>query len=366
MVIPIILTIFTFGFMILVHEFGHFIMARRAGVRVLEFSLGLGPRLVGIKKGDTDYSLKLIPFGGEVRLEGSDTKADASDPNNLESKSAWVKTKVFIGGCLMNYLTGLILFWFVGIFYGVANFDSAVTNRVGIVLKGKPAERAGIKPGDVITQIDGFPMKDGDAVMDYIHRNPGKTMEIGIQRKKDILAIRVTSESQGFDTPSGKKNLGMIGFMPDHVMIPNFKKVPVMTALADGIDKTVKFTIGPFVAVAMIVKKQLPAQMVVDSSGGPILIFQMILSFAQKGIFPLLYFAAIVNVLIGFMNLLPFPALDGARVLFLVVGLVRGKPLDPEKENMIHNVGLIILLALVFLLSYQDILRIIQGRNFIR
>ncbi|MFH0803063.1 MAG: M50 family metallopeptidase [bacterium] len=366
MVIPILLTIFTFGFMIFVHELGHFIMARRAGVRVLEFSLGLGPRLFGIKKGDTDYSIKLIPFGGEVRLEGSDTQADASDPNNLESKSAWVKMKVFVGGCLMNYLIGILLFWFVGIFYGVANFDSAVTNRVGIVLPGKPAERAGIRPGDVITEIDGLPMKDGESVMDYIHQHPEKKLTINLQRKKEILNIAVTSESQEFDTPTGKKKMGVIGFMPDHVMIPNFKKVPVLTALQDGLDKALKFTVGPFVAIAMIVKKQLPAQMVVDSSGGPILIFQMILSFARKGIFPLLYFAAIINILIGFMNLMPFPGLDGAHVLFLVIGLIRKKPIDPEKENMIHNVGLIILLVLVLLLSYQDVLRIIQGRSFIK
>lgn len=355
--------ILAFGAIIFAHELGHFIMAKKVGVRVLEFALGMGPKIFKLKRNETEYSLRIFPVGGFVKLEGEDTPlSNLNDPENFQNKTPLEKIIVIAGGCLMNYIMALILFWTVGIFFGVVSSSTTeITNRISQIIEGTPAARAGLQTGDIILAINNKFVKNGKELIEIIHNNPNKTLKILIQRRSEKFEIKIIP----LKDPKTKE--GRIGFVPELVIVDFvFEKKGIIEALKFGIIKTYEFTVAPLRVIEMLISGDIPIRTIGESSSGPIGIGHMTFILAKKGIGHLLFFIAILNVAIGFFNLIPFPALDGSRILFLGIEIIRRKPIDQRKEGLIHWIGLIILLTIVVLVTFQDILRIVQGKNFFK
>lgn len=345
-------TLLIFGLMILVHEFGHFIIAKKVGARVLDFSLGFGRKLISYRKGETEYCLRLFPLGGFVQILGEGEKGDPDDPGNFQNKTPAQKMAVLAAGPLMNYAAALLLFLFLGFVFGVPRPIN--TNVIGRIIKDMPAEKSGLRKGDRIVRINEREMT-GDEVMETIHASAGKPLTLTIQRGEETFSRSITP------VLSPNKKDGMIGFVPRPKIL--FEKKGAKAAVVSSLQVTWKITTLPFIIVADVLTKKMEARVLVESSAGPIGIAHLIFGASKEGVAFMIYLAGIINVAIGMFNLLPFLALDGGRIAFLGIGTLIGKRLEPEKEEFLHFIGLVLLLVLVALVTFQDILRIVQGKG---
>lgn len=364
----LLVVILCFGFIIFIHELGHFLMAKRVGVKVHEFALGFGPRLLYKKKDETEYCLRLFPVGGYVKMEGEDTQCeDPDDKGNFQNKTVWERIKIVASGPLMNYITALLLFWVVGLAYGVGEFY--LKPRVGEVMKGMPAEAIGLKPGDYIVEINGKPINDAITMVKTINENPDKEISIKVQRGEGNSAscFTETVKTKARKLPGTNQEIGIIGFVPDNKALDmRFERVPIGSVISDGFSQMYHYTSAPFLAMYMLVTRKMDTKMVKEGSAGPVGIGQMFFEMYKKGFRCLLYLCAVINVLVGCFNLIPFPALDGARIFILAISGIRNKPFNQEKEGFVHLVGFIILLAVVIFFTYYDILRLVKGTSFFK
>lgn len=355
--LPLIKVILVFGVLIIVHEFGHYIVAKKVGVTVHEFAFGMGPKLLSWKRGETVYSWRLFPVGGFVAIEGEDTKTnDKSDMKNMQNRSVGERLAIISAGCIMNYMLALILFFVVAVSFGVVKVPLIVEKT----LPNTPAYAVGIVPGDKIVAVNNEYMNFPD-VVEYFHNHPNQEVNLKVVRGNEELNIRVKI---AYDK---ENKIGRIGVVSSrNVFDFYFKKATVAEAALFSLERTYNITVMPFYLIKAITSKQISGKEVVESAGGPIMIGQLIFIIAQKGLPNLLYFIALLNGLIGFFNLLPFPALDGGRIVFLAIESIRKKPIDQELEGKIHWAGLILLLFIVALVSYQDIMRLIKGTPLIK
>lgn len=331
-----VLAILIFGVLILVHELGHFIVAKATGIRVEEFAIGMGPKIFGVKYGETDYSLRALPIGGYNKMSGMEPGTE-DDERGFNSKSVFQRMMVIIAGSLMNFLLAIVLFVLVFSFIGVP----ANSNVIGDTIEGFPAEQAGLKKGDQLTAINGEPVNNWLELTQIIQKNPEQNLTITVQRENTILQIDVVPKK---DPETG---LGMIGIRD------SLKTYPVWTGLKLGTERAIAILVLIVTSLVHIVTGQAPAEV-----AGPVGIVQMIGEVAQYGIGTVFNFAALLSLNLGLINLLPIPALDGSRLVFLAIEGVRGKPINPERENFVHLVGFAMLILLMILITYKDILRI--------
>lgn len=564
-----------FGFIIFIHELGHFIVARWAGIRCPEFAIGFGNKLFKFRWRGTEFSVRIFPFGGFVQMTGEEPDAEDSWHNTLEHylaeapfparpgqliayldqlkdapddrmaevrehlefskdreykdiadiegnfnyKSIPARIAVVVGGVVMNFIAALLLFWFGGFMWGVADLAPVAEPYLAEVPEG-PAKRAGFKPNDILVEVQGQPITTGQDMVREIARYPGEPIRIKVLRGKEtkefdvtpnvcsggiifepfeskmrvmmadlvdqsplrkgdvITAVdgapvegmanfvqllrdkadakKVTLEVQGRGPvelaaqsdfkirPEGKIGVapgfptrivivpdavGLItavqpgspadkaGFKPgDALGMINERLVfgksdisevlaslqgkkatvkigrdgeaqdielevppggfealgitlqPVDTAfvLEDGLTKLGKLIVQPYRIIIGLIYKPSDVKKVGKSTGGPLMIMTMIYEVSSKGLPTLLFFVALLNAAVGAFNLLPVPALDGSRLFFLILAWIRRKEMDPEKEARIHYYGLIVLLALVALISLQDVGRIVSGTKFFK
>lgn len=380
-IIGIAVVFISFGFIIFIHELGHFLMARRVGIKVHEFALGFGPKLWSRKseKDGTLYALRAFPFGGYVSMEGEDEskKADPSDSQNFQNKTNWQKIKVIAAGPLMNYAMAILLFLFTGFAFGIG--EMYLKPKVGKIIPDSPAQKIGLKEGDLIVSVNGGEIEDAMEMIGIIHRSAGKEIELKVKRGEDLFTRRVKpmekevpySPEMGDEYKTVERNgekfavIGLVGFQPDtKSMDIRFRRAPFGEVMADCAVKTYKFSISPFVAVGMMIKGQIGSKELVEGSSGPVGIGQMFFEMYAKGVPALIFFLAIINVLIGVFNLIPFPALDGARIAALFIAWLIRREFDPAKEGLVHAIGFWILMLLVIFFTYNDIVRIIKGVKF--
>jgi regulator of sigma E protease len=365
----LVVVILCFGFIIFIHELGHFLMAKRVGIRVHEFALGFGPRLISRTKGETEYCLRLFPVGGYVKMEGEDTACEnPDDSGNFQNKTVWQRIKVVASGPLMNYMVALLIFWLVGFAFGVGEFY--LKPQVGEVMKDMPAEKIGLKSGDYIVEIDGKPINDAMTMIRTINNKPDQDITIKVQRGEGASAefMTYTVRTAVREYPGNPpEKIGVIGFIPNQKALNmRFTRVPPGTVLVDGLEQMYHFTAAPMLAIYMLATRKMDAKMVKEGSAGPVGIGQMFFEMYKRGFGCLLYLCAVINVLIGCFNLVPFPALDGSRIFILAISGLIKKPFNQEKEGMVHLVGFIILLMVVVFFTYFDIVRLIQGGSFFK
>ncbi len=333
----LIAAIIAFGVMIFVHELGHFLVAKRAGVTVHAFALGFGPRLVGFRLGETDYALNLIPFGGYVRMAGEDL--DTSDePGSFRRKSVWQRMAVIAAGPGMNLLFAIILLSTLAMILGV---PVAVTNRIGSLRSDWPAQRAGLRPGDAIVAIDGRPTATGDEVVETIHQHPNTTLTLTVERNGRRFDVRVTSQVDR------DPQIGLIGFSPEVIR----DRMGLPQAVAWGVRTAGETIAGLFAGIGRMIRDGT----FLKSLSGPVGAVRYLGEAGQAaGGETFLYTTAVISIMIGIFNLLPFPALDGGRLMFLIVEAFRRRPVDPKREGYIHLVGFALLLLLLIRLTVQD------------
>lgn len=354
MILTIVSFIIVLGILIFFHEFGHYITAKWSGIRVEEFALGFGPKLISRQKGETLYSIRAVPLGGFCKMTGEfppdDDMSEEEKLNYLEArkeekcfdqKSPWKRLAVLFMGPFMNFFLAAVIFIIIFSTYGLP-IDTAGTTIIGDLIPGQPAAEAGLKVGDEIIEIDGKEVETWNELADTIHGLNGKEITIVLKRNGELIKVTLTPK---YDEKAGG---GVIGIYPKLIR----KNVGFIESLGLGIRQTwyvFKLTVMGFF---QIITGNAPADL-----AGPVMIANMVGQAAEIGLSNLLNLMAIISVNLGIINLLPFPALDGGRIVFILTELVRGKPIDPEKEGFVHTIGFVLLMILMVFIVYKDIAR---------
>jgi regulator of sigma E protease len=341
------------GILIFVHEFGHFIVARRLGVGVTKFSFGFGPKLFGVKRGETEYLVSAIPLGGYVKLVGEsdgDEVPDSLQDRSFSRKPLRVKMAVVAAGPLGNLLFAVLVFWIV--FLGGV---PALTPRIGNVLPDSPASRAGLKGGDVVVGVGGSAVSTWEELALRIRQEgAGREFPLTVRRDGTEFTVNVAPEIREGRSIFGEKvQEPRIGIVAGQEIVR--QKIGPVSALLRAGEETWKLIELTVMTVVKLVTRVLPS----DTLGGPLLIAQLAGDQARQGVSPFAYFLGLLSVNLGILNLLPIPILDGGHLLFFSIEGLRRKPLSPQARALAQQVGLAIILMLTALVFYNDIARLV-------
>lgn len=333
--------------LVVIHEYGHYIMARLAGIRVEKFSIGFGPVLFGRKFGETEFAFSLLPFGGFVKLAGESPEEAKGQPWEFQSKSALQKLAVVVAGPLMNALLAFALFTAVFV-----TGEPVLTTRIGKVLEGTPASAAGLKEGDVIRAVNGELVADWEELLDRIRATDGR-VSLTVVRGDEPMRIGITPKSQEAKDAMGKgRRVPFIGVTPS-AEIAHIPHDP-LTAARMGAERVWTMTSMIFASLAMMITGTMPFK---ESVTGPIGIYFMTQQAAEMGWAYLLYFTGSLSVSLFVLNLLPVPVLDGGHVLFILIEKLKGSPLKDSVKERMTQVGMALILLLMIFVIFQDIRR---------
>lgn len=341
----IIIAIIVFSVIILFHELGHFLLAKANGIRVNEFCLGLGPTLFGIQKGETKYSLKLFPIGGACMMEGEDE--ESTDDRAFGKKSVWARISVVAAGPLFNFLMA-----FVFAFILICNIGVDLPTLAG-VSEGYPAETAGMQAGDVILKLNHSRVHFFRDISAYTQFHPGETVTVTYERDGE--------RNETVITPQYNEEYGyyMYGFLGNTERAHG--------TVLDNLKYSV-YEVKYWISVTLnSLRALITGQVSVNEMSGPVGIVNMIgegyeesVSYGYFAAFlQMLYITIFLSANLGVMNLLPLPALDGGRLLFMIIEVIRGKRVDPDKEGMVHFIGMMLLFALMILVLFNDVRKLI-------
>ncbi len=360
MIYTILLFVLILSVLVFVHELGHFIVARKMGMRVDEFGFGFPPRLFSIKKNGTTYSLNWIPIGGFVRIKGEDG-ANRADHDSFASKKPWQRFLVLVAGVVMNFALAIILLS-VGFMMGLPSVIEGTLPKgahveqsklsVMQVLPDSPAARKGMVEGDVIVSFNTKVFATGDEARAYIAEHGKNGMDIVIEKKdRHFETIQVQSEPlKGTD----KVGIG-VAFVQTGLVSYGF-----FPAIGQGIMTTGRFTKEIFFTFGNMIKGLVMNQRVDGDLAGPIGIAVMTGQVASMGVVYLLQFAALLSINLAVINILPFPALDGGRIFFLMIEKLRRRSINERFETVTHNLGFLFLMVLIVLVTYGDVMRLFK------
>ncbi len=337
--------------LILAHELGHFITARASGVSVLEFGLGFPPRLLSIKRGETLYSLNLIPLGGFVKMAGEE---DPNVPGSLAGKGIGSRLLVLSAGSIMNFMLPILLF---STAFMIPHNELIGQVKVEEVSPDSPAARAGIKPGDIILKANGTVLNNGGDLSRYLQLNLGKEIPLLVQHQDATTeTVKVLAR---WSPPEGQGATGVLVNTANPKVIS--QHLPFWRAIPNGITASVEtFVLFKNDIIRMIIGT-VPAAVT-----GPVGIAQITGEVARTGISPLLEFAAFLSINLAIINIFPLPALDGGRIAFVIIEWIRrGKRIPAKTEALVHMIGFMTLMAFMLLVTYQDIVRIVSGESLI-
>ena len=347
--------IFVLGLLVFVHELGHFIAAKKSGIKVERFSLGFPPKLIGKKVGETEYCIGVVPLGGYVKMIGEDEFDDdyVPKPGDFMAASLWKRFIVISAGSIMNLVTAALLFfiiyWATGIPEQVK--DSTV---IGMVSPSGPADKAGMTSGSEVLSIDGITFTDFSGMAEYIKSRPNTEIAISWLMESDtIIAPLTTMEYAVKDSLGNEKIEGRIGVGPELI----YKPIGPLKALGEGISATV-FLVGQMFD---LIWKLITHQESIKGLGGPIRIAQFAGQAAQQGFLSLLGLAAFLSVNLAILNILPIPVLDGGHLVFLTIEGVKRKPVSLKGRMIAQQIGMSLLLVLMVYVTYNDIARLFGG-----
>jgi len=352
------LTVFAFliilSVLILVHEGGHFLAARRAGILVEEFGFGLPPRIWGKKIGETIYSINALPFGGFVRLYGEEKVVGRNKERAFSNKSQRVRIKILLSGVLMNLLLGTLIFCLVYSFLGIPEKINRV--KVEAVLENSPVQEAGLREGDIIDKFDGWEMKDNKTFISLTNQSLGKKVVLDIIREGEegkLLAVVVPR----VNPPQNEGPLGVvisdtkIKFYPIYQMIPK----AIYSGLLESFYWIKEISISLVKLIASVITGR--GIMGMDIAG-PVGIYKITGEVVKVGGWALIQLVGILSVNLAVFNIIPFPALDGGRVAFVLAEKFLGQRRREKIEIWANKIGMAILLALILLVTINDIKRI--------
>ncbi len=346
----VIYFIIVIGILIFIHELGHFLFAKRLGVGVLKFSLGFGPKLVGKKKGETEYVISAVPLGGYVKMMGDDPSEEAQDPEkSFSEKPLPSRLAIVAAGPGFNFLLAVVLFavlHMIGI--------PTLTTRVGEVVPDSPAMQAGILNGDKIIAAEGRKIKDFDDLRKMVMNNAGKTITFKIQRGESVFDVQITPEPMETKNIFGETvQTGVIGVKADEVVTERYN--PAM-AIFKGAKLTGSVTRLTVVSIVKIIQGKLSPKNI----AGPVGIATIVGEQARQGILSVISLTAVLSLSLGVINLVPLPALDGGHILFFAVEAVSRKPFTIRQREVAQQIGIMLLILLMVYVVYNDILRIVE------
>jgi regulator of sigma E protease len=351
--------------LVVLHEYGHFVLARLNKVRVLEFSVGFGPKVAGwtSKRSGTAYSLRALPLGGYCAMHGEDNKtseaelqrefredAPVYEDDNFQAKKPWTRLAIIAAGPIANFILCLAILFVSAIAFGVQS--DRFQPRIGPLSPNMPAQRAGMHAGDRILQIDGRSIQGGDQLVNTIHGSLGKPLRVTFDDNGEVRTVSVTPAR----CPAPQEKQGCLGFQP----VAMFERVGLADAARASLANFVFIGRQTFGSLALLVShpRQYGGQV-----SGVVGMGQAAMSIQDFGWGPYMFFAALISFALGLFNLLPLPALDGGRGAFIIAELVRGKPVDPEKEALVHITGFAVLIALMLVINFYNVVQIYQGKG---
>lgn len=435
------------GILIFVHELGHFIFAKLMNVKVLKFSLGFGPKVLGKKHGDTEYMISAVPLGGYVKMLGEDQGDEVGDEERQRAynfQPVWKRFLIVVSGPVFNIVFAAFIFILLfvsgvpvtypdigrvdenssaskaglmmgdrvlavdgkeikswndieaavdaipgkGLLFRINRRGEIIELRVfpekkaeanifgedkevwdigirplfkpeiGEVVKGSPADKAGLKKGDAAVEIEGVTIQTWYDMTDIIHKNPDRPLRFKVKRGGELMDLTITPGRSSFKISGngGKKEIGLIGVKPagnDFI-----RRYGPAGAVSLGLRMTWNWVSLTFVSIVKLIQQVIPAATI----GGPIQIFQMAGEQAAHGAMSFFMFMAVISINLGVLNLLPIPILDGGHILFLGIEAVRRKPVTERVMMISQRVGLMIILAVMVLAFYNDIMRLITGK----
>jgi len=322
--------IVVFAMLVFFHELGHFAVAKWNGILVHEFSIGMGPPVFSKRKGDTLYSLRAFPIGGYVKMEGENDESD--NPRAFSKKNPLQRLSVVFAGPFMNFVLSTVLFIALFMMLGMA------TTTIDAIQPDSPAMEAGILPGDTVTRINDVEIKTWDHLVSMINSSED-ALTIDIVRGESTYMMEVTPK---FDEETGRRLIGIS---------PTIEK-NMAGAVGASVQQVYYLTKGIF---DFLGDKITGAGKVEGELVGPVGMVKIVGEAAKLGPLNLLMLAAYFSINLGIINLLPLPALDGGRIIFILVEIVRGKPVDQEKEGFVHMIGFVLLMAFMVYMIFKDI-----------
>lgn len=338
--------IFVFGLLIATHELGHFSVAKLSGIKVLEFAIGMGPKILKFTRKETDYTLRLLPIGGYVKMLGEEE--DSDDPRAFSNQSPWKRLAVIVAGAVFNIITAIILFTLVFMNQNPSNPIVAnpkdYTTTISKVAEDSAAMDAGLKVNDKILKVDGKEVLKWDDILSTLKSNKGESVNLTVESDNTTKDIKLTPKY------NEKEKRYLVGISP------------VINAEPTGIFESIKnATTQTFTAIKQMLEffgTLITGGASMDSLGGPVAIVSMSGQAAQAGFLTLVYFAAFLSINLGVLNLIPFPALDGGWVIILLIEALTGKKIDQNKLGIINFIGFALLMILIVFVTFKDVMRL--------
>lgn len=336
------------GIIVLVHEFGHFIFAKMFGVHVYEFSIGMGPKIFSKKrknkKDETEYCIRAIPIGGFVQLAGEEIDDDKSVPKNkkMYNKPVWQRFLIMFFGAGNNFILAILILFFSGLFFGAPSMEPTVAK----LTSGYPMEEAGIEVGDKFLEVNGEKISTIDDVRIYLSvTKPGEPIEFEVEKKDGkVVTYEVSPQKEEID--------GVESYKFGIEFIEQEQKgffAPIKYAF----EKTGALFKQMFITFKLL----FTGRVGMENLSGPVGIYSIVGQTRSAGFESVLQLIALLSINVGFINLIPFPAFDGGRILFLIIEKIKGSPVNPKVENIFHSIGFILLMILLIYITFNDIVR---------
>ena len=345
----LIILILMLGVLIFVHEFGHFIVAKKCGVHVDEFALGMGPVIYKFKRKNdpTLYSLRLLPIGGFCAMAGEvyeEREKKLKKDQYMCNKKPYQKFLILVAGVTMNFILAIILFFLQGMIWG----SNEQLSYIGLVTEKSAVAEAGIEVGDRIVSINGVKTNTWDKIQVALAlENEDESYEFVIKKEDgSTKKYEITPKTEKLEDGTERKVFGL----------------GAGTEVKKGVISSIKYAFvklySVFTSMGLIIIKLFTGALGLNSLSGPVGMYTLVGETAKLGIQNLLFLTAYLSVNLGFVNIIPFPAFDGGRILFVLIEKIKGSPVKPEVENWFHNIGFILLMILMLVITYQDILRL--------
>lgn len=365
----IVIFLVVLSILVVLHEYGHFLIARLNKVRVLEFAVGMGPLIYGwrSRRSGTLYSLRALPIGGYCAMHGEDNKISEAekqrefrdtvvvngkeyDHDNFQAKTPWRRLAIVVAGPIANFILTLVILFASAVAFGVQT--DKVEPLVGPLSANMPAKAAGLHAGDRILSVNGVKIRSGNQLVDTIHRSLRKPLNIGYSRDGAVSSVTLTPTN----CPAPEEKFGCIGFSP----MPAYARASLSEAFATTFQEFSYIGQQTFGSLALLASHPVKYGQHVSGVVG---MGQAAMTIQDFGWAPYLFFAALISFALGVFNLLPLPALDGGRGAFIIGELLRGKPVDPEKEAWVHITGFAVLIALMLVINFYNVVQIVQGKG---
>lgn len=346
-IITLIAFVIILGITVLIHETGHFFFAKRAGIYVYEFSIGMGPKIFSFKRpnDETNYCIRLFPIGGYVSMAGEEVEVDESIPveKRMQSKTWMQKFLTVIAGVMMNFILAITLFFVIALVDG----NTTLKPIVGVVENNTAASKVNLKKGDEILSINGKKILSSDHFILELQVNGSREAKLKVEHKDgkvETIKIKPEKEKDKEGNVVYKYGFGLDGT----------KHYGVLSSISYALTKTVTL----LHQMVLIIFYLCTGVLSLNNLSGPVGIFNLVGQSAAAGILNLIYLTAYLSINVGFINLLPLPAFDGGRLLFMVIEKIKGSPVDSKIENWIHSIGFILLMVLMLFITYNDIVRL--------